>query len=171
MDRSRWPAPLKSALRELATNFACLHVAQSITAEDAKDFIDDDVLIGYWAIQRSEGTDAEAWGEIYDALEPRQAAPLNMAELASMAHFTAERVTTSRELSRARGKQSAMSGDQAAIFVDEHRIGPAPLADRGSNLRDLFIRVRAGVAHIGRDLLYRPKLAALGRPVLIHRCP
>ena len=79
MDRSRYPAPLKSAIRELATNFACLHVAQSITAEDAKDFVDDDVLIGYWAIQRSESTDAEAWVEIYDSLEPRQAAQMHAA--------------------------------------------------------------------------------------------
>ena len=65
-------------------------------------------------------------------------------------------------------KQTSVARNQAAIFVDEHRIGPAPLADRGSNLRDLFVRVRAGVARIGRDLLYRPELAALGRPVLNH---
>ena len=61
--------------------------------------------------------------------------------------------------------------DQPAIFIDEDRVGPAPFADGCRDLGDLFVGVRAGVARIGRDLLYRPELAALGRPVLIHRCP
>ena len=68
-------------------------------------------------------------------------------------------------------RQTSVPREKSTVLINEDRVGPAPLADRGCDLRDLFVRVRAGVARIGRDLLYRPELAALGRPVLIHRCP
>lgn len=79
MDRSRYPAPLRCAIRELADKFTGLHVAQQITAEDAKDHLDDDVLIAWWALQRAEKTDLRARVEILEQLTPEQSAQFDAA--------------------------------------------------------------------------------------------
>ena len=42
--------------------------------------------------------------------------------------------------------------------VDQHRIGPAPLPDRGRDLVDLLVAVRAGVAGIRDQPADRPAL-------------
>ena len=44
-----------------------------------------------------------------------------------------------------RGEHPAVSGDNAVLFVDQHRVGEAKFADRGGDLRDLLVAVRARV--------------------------
>jgi hypothetical protein len=41
------------------------------------------------------------------------------------------------------------SGDNAVLFVDQHRVGEAKFADRGRDLRDLLVAVRARVSGVG----------------------
>jgi hypothetical protein len=36
-----------------------------------------------------------------------------------------------------------VAGDNAVLFVDQHRVGEAKFADRGGDLRDLLVAVRA----------------------------
>ena len=38
------------------------------------------------------------------------------------------------------------SGFNAVLFVDQHRVGEAKFADRGGDLRDLLVAVRARVS-------------------------
>ena len=45
-----------------------------------------------------------------------------------------------------------MTSNDAALLVNKYRVSPPPLANRGRNLRDLLIRVRARIASI-RDKL------------------
>ena len=56
-----------------------------------------------------------------------------------------------------------MAGDDAALRVDQDRIGPAELDDRGCDLRDLAVVVRAGVARIGNQPIERPVLDRIGQ--------
>src|SRR6202040_1919244 len=39
-----------------------------------------------------------------------------------------------------------LAGDNAVLFVDQHRVGEAKFADRGGDLRDLLVAVRAFLA-------------------------
>ena len=48
-----------------------------------------------------------------------------------------------------RGEHPVMAGDNAVLFVDQHRVGEAKFADRGGDLRDLLVAVRARVSGIG----------------------
>ncbi len=41
-----------------------------------------------------------------------------------------------------RGEHPAVAGDNAVLFVDQHRVGEAKFADRGGDLRDLLVAVR-----------------------------
>ena len=45
-----------------------------------------------------------------------------------------------------RGENPAVAGDNAVLFVDQHRVGEAKFADRGGDLRDLLVAVRAFLA-------------------------
>ena len=46
-------------------------------------------------------------------------------------------------------EQPAVAGDDAVVAIDQDRVGPAELADRGGDLGHLRIRMRAGVAGVG----------------------
>src|SRR5438105_9033413 len=48
-----------------------------------------------------------------------------------------------------RSKHPAVAGDNAVLFVDQHRVGEAKFADRGGDLRDLLVAVRARVSGVG----------------------
>jgi len=52
------------------------------------------------------------------------------------------------------------------LFVDEDRDGPAPLADRGSDLRYLFIGMSSGITGVGDELREWPALDLIRRPGL-----
>ena len=41
------------------------------------------------------------------------------------------------------------AGDNAVLFVDQHRVGEAKFADRGGDLRNLLVAVRARVSGVG----------------------
>ena len=43
----------------------------------------------------------------------------------------------------------AVAGDNAVLFVDQHRVGEAKFVDRGGDLRDLLVAVRARVSGVG----------------------
>jgi FixJ family two-component response regulator len=45
-----------------------------------------------------------------------------------------------------RGEHPAVAGDNAVLFVDQHRVGEAKFADRGSDLCHLFGGMSAGIA-------------------------
>lgn len=62
-------------------------------------------------------------------------------------------------------QQPAVAGDYHAFGVDQDRIGPAELDDRGGDLRDLVVRVRSGVARIGDQPVERPMLDRVGQSV------
>ena len=47
----------------------------------------------------------------------------------------------------ARRQEPAVARNDAVVAVDQDRVGPAELADRGSDLRDLSINVRAFFAN------------------------
>ena len=49
-------------------------------------------------------------------------------------------------------EQAAVTGDDAAIGIDEHRVGEAELSDRRGDLRHLGIGVCARVASVGDQL-------------------
>ena len=49
-----------------------------------------------------------------------------------------------------------MTGDDAAVAIDQNRVGPAEGADRGGDLRHLGVRVGARVAGIRDQALQRP---------------
>jgi hypothetical protein len=42
-----------------------------------------------------------------------------------------------------------VAGDNAVLFVDQHRVGEAKFVDRGGDLRDLLVAVRARVSGVG----------------------
>jgi hypothetical protein len=44
---------------------------------------------------------------------------------------------------------AAVAGDNAVLFVDQHRVGEAKFVDRGGDLRDLLVAVRARVSGVG----------------------
>lgn len=58
----------------------------------------------------------------------------------------------------ARGKQSAMAGNDASGIVDEDGVQPTELDDRRRNLCYLILAVRAGVARIWDQSLEWPAL-------------
>jgi hypothetical protein len=53
------------------------------------------------------------------------------------------------EAEQTRGEHPAVAGDNAVLFVDQHRVGEAKFADRGGDLRDLLVAVRARVSGVG----------------------
>src|SRR5690606_35942904 len=53
----------------------------------------------------------------------------------------------------ARGKDTAVPGDQGAILGNQHRIGETELAHRASNLCNLRFRMRASIAGIWNQLI------------------
>jgi hypothetical protein len=50
------------------------------------------------------------------------------------------------------------------MFVDEHRDGPAPLTNRGRDLRYLLVGMRSSIAGIRDELRERPALNLIRRP-------
>ena len=48
-----------------------------------------------------------------------------------------------------RGQHAPVAGDDAALAIDQHRIGKAELLDAGRDLSHLSIRMRAAVAGVG----------------------
>jgi hypothetical protein len=54
-----------------------------------------------------------------------------------------------RLLTQIAALHSAVAGDNAVLFVDQHRVGEAKFADRGGDLRDLLVAVRARVSGVG----------------------
>lgn len=66
MDFNNYPAPLKSAIRELAE----LHVRGCIelNAKSARDYVDDDVLQCWWVLQCAQPGQWPAYMALSDAL-------------------------------------------------------------------------------------------------------
>src|SRR5258706_211589 len=52
------------------------------------------------------------------------------------------------EAEQMRGEHLAVAGDNAVLFVDQHRVGEAKFADRRGDLRDLLVAVRARVSRV-----------------------
>ena len=71
---------------------------------------------------------------------------LRLAQAAKLDHRNLVR------LQLAGGKDAAVAGDDAVVAVDQDRVGPAELADRGGDLRHLGIGMGAGVAGIGDQI-------------------
>ena len=63
-----------------------------------------------------------------------------------------------------------MSGNNPAVIVHEHRNRPAPLANRGRNLRHLLVAVRPGVSGIRNKAGDGFSLNFVGR-LLFHSTP
>ena len=57
-----------------------------------------------------------------------------------------------------------MPGDQRTLFVNEHRVGEAKFADRGSDLRYLLVAMSASIPGIRDQPTERPPLDLVGRP-------
>ena len=62
----------------------------------------------------------------------------------------------------ARREQPAMAGEDAALLVDQHRVGPAELDHRRRDLIDLRVAVRARVALVRAQAVDRPELDPVG---------
>ena len=60
--------------------------------------------------------------------------------------------------------EPAVAGDQHAVLADQHRHGPAELAQRRPDLFDLLGAVNARIARVGREPLDRPDFDFGGRP-------
>jgi hypothetical protein len=63
-----------------------------------------------------------------------------------------------------RGEQPAVAGDNAVLFVDQHRVGEAKFADRGSDLRYLLVAMSASISGVWDQPVDRPALDLVGRP-------
>ena len=63
-----------------------------------------------------------------------------------------------------RPEHTAMPGDQRTLFVNEHRVGEAKFADRGSDLRYLLVAMSASISGIRDQPIDRPPLDLVGRP-------
>ena len=66
-----------------------------------------------------------------------------------------------------RGEHPAVAGDNAVLFVDQHRVGEAKFAHRGGDLRDLLVAVRARVSGVG-DQRRAPRLHFLASAAPAH---
>ena len=62
----------------------------------------------------------------------------------------------------ARREQPAVAGEDAALLVDQDRVGPAELDHRGRDLIDLRLAVRARVALVRAQAVDRPQLDPVG---------
>ena len=60
--------------------------------------------------------------------------------------------------------EPAVAGDQHAVLADQHRHGPAELAQRGANLLDLLGPVNARIARVRGEPIDRPDFDLGGRP-------
>jgi hypothetical protein len=63
-----------------------------------------------------------------------------------------------------RSEHTAMPGDQRTRFVNEHRVGEAKFADRGSDLRYLLVAMSASISGVWDQPTDRPPLDLVGRP-------
>jgi len=54
-------------------------------------------------------------------------------------------------------------GDDPVVGADQHRVGPAKLADGGRHLGDLLVGMDAGVARTRQQLLDAPELDLRGK--------
>jgi hypothetical protein len=66
------PPALQHAITELAELNARQHIATSITDDDAKPYVDADVLGAWWDKQCDDKYDAEAFGEALERLTDHQ---------------------------------------------------------------------------------------------------
>ena len=67
-------------------------------------------------------------------------------------------VTVDAGVELVRRENAAVSSNQRALFIDEHHDGPAPLADRGGDLRHLLVGMSACIAGVGDEFCDRPPL-------------
>ena len=70
-----------------------------------------------------------------------------------------------------RRENAAMPGNQRALFVDEHRDGPAPFPNRGRDLRYLLVGMRSGIAGTRDQLRERPALYLVRGPCFRSKFP
>ncbi len=90
----------------------------------------------------------------YRDFDEKKAMPLSLAEISAMFHFTAERVTTSRELKRSFGKQAPapveIAGDGISIGMNRYGADATPVrfsaADR---LRHCYVIGQTGTGKTG----------------------
>ena len=78
-------------------------------------------------------------------------------------------VTVDAGVELVRRENAAVSSNQRALFIDEHRDGPAPLADRGGDLRHLFGSMSARIAGVEDQPLDRPALNLICWPRFLAR--
>jgi hypothetical protein len=78
-------------------------------------------------------------------------------------------VTVDAGVELVRRENAAVSSNQRALFIDEHRDGPAPLADRGGDLRHLLVGMSACIAGVGDEFCDRPPLDLIRRPLRLAR--
>ena len=72
---------------------------------------------------------------------------------------------------RLRREHAAVPGDDGRVLIDEHGRRPAPLADRGGDLRHLRVRVSVRVARIRNERRNRAALDLIARPrVVVVQC-
>jgi hypothetical protein len=57
-----------------------------------------------------------------------------------------------------------MAGNQHTLFIDQHRVGPAPFADRGGDLVEVGLAMQPRIVGVGDQSLDRPTLDPVGRP-------
>lgn len=63
----------------------------------------------------------------------------------------------------ARRQQPAVAGNNTAPRVNQDRVGPTELDDRGRNLRDLSVVMRSGVTRVRAQPVERPMLDRVGQ--------
>ena len=66
------------------------------------------------------------------------------------------------------GEHAAMAGNLLARLVHQHRHGPAPFADGGSDLRHLILVVGPRIAGLGQQRRQGAPLDRIGRPEPLH---
>src|SRR5438132_14397379 len=71
---------------------------------------------------------------------------------------------TGIEVSPSCRTDTPVAGNQHAVLVNKHRVGPSPSAKRVGKLVDVALAMQTGIAGVGDQPLDRPVLNPLGRP-------
>ena len=124
-----WPRPVRDAIRALADENAALHVATPITADDARAYLDDDVLNGFWVVQRAEYDAATAFHEALERLTDAEHATLQSA-LATGCNATVGRLISGV----VRDHVAHWLASEAEMYRDTVPTASSPVAQTASHI-------------------------------------
>ena len=134
-----WPAPLKSAIRELAEEAARQPIQSEITPDDAQPYCDEDVLCAFWAVQRATGDASEHRADIFDRFDESQHAQFDTALVT--AHALAMRLFRdamvehvsawlAREAEKHREQMEPTEADLTRAYSYAHEVDDPIIGDR-----------------------------------------